>query len=558
MRHLKLLFVFLVLFYPLAAQAQDKDLVEAPISASPSYAKVALVIGVNDYQFATRLGMCVNDANSFAQFLQTKMGFPPEAITLMTDAPGTDRRLEPTFTKLSIALEAFIESVDEKSEVVLFYSGHGVRLNDEDYLVPQDGSPANIRQTCINYNALKNRLETKRPRRVLLIVDACRNIMAGKGDGGSGFGAGDASKEPQFAELRSCRPTEKSLEGDPRDFRAGVFTHFLLKGLDGDPEAVAPGGDLVTFDSLRSYVRGKVNQYVNAKYIGYKQNPIGYATLGAMVLAKAVKPVTPVVPVAPVVPVTPVVPDTPVAPPEDGNLQIASTKVSPIDGATMVYVPAGEFTMGSTGYDNENLVHKVYLDAYWIDKTPVTVAQYRKFCAATGRQMPQAPKWGWKEDHPIVSVTWDDANAYCKWAGKRLPTEAEWEKAARGADGRTYPWGNEFKSSRLWSSTDGEKKSTAPVGSFPAGASPYGCLDMAGNVWQWCADWYSKDYYGDSPGRNPTGPTFAQERVLRGGPWCGNITANFCASNRFRNSPGDRVISFGFRCAQSVNGKEVQ
>jgi len=117
------------------------------------------------------------------------------------------------------------------------------------------------------------------------------------------------------------------------------------------------------------------------------------------------------------------------------------------DRAEVVYIPAGEFTMGSkpgVGKSDEQPEHKVDLDGYWIYQTKVTVAQYRQFCQATGRSMPNAPSWGWKDDHPIVSVTWDDATAYAKWAGAALPTEAQWEKAARGTDGRIYPWGNEW------------------------------------------------------------------------------------------------------------------
>jgi formylglycine-generating enzyme required for sulfatase activity len=223
------------------------------------------------------------------------------------------------------------------------------------------------------------------------------------------------------------------------------------------------------------------------------------------------------------------------------------------DGVRMVAVPAGEFTMGEKdGTDNPE--HQVTLDGYWIDKNLVTVAQYQKFCEDSGRKMPDPPTWGWKADHPIVNVSWDDARAYADWAGASLPTEAQWEKAARGTDGRKYPWGDEWDTGKLWSSADGKKSGTAPVGSFPEGASPYGALDMAGNVWEWCADFYGKDYYKNSPALNPKGPRYSEERVLRGDSWADSNEDNFRCAYRVRGDPAVRADNLGFRCAVRAGG----
>jgi formylglycine-generating enzyme required for sulfatase activity len=235
-----------------------------------------------------------------------------------------------------------------------------------------------------------------------------------------------------------------------------------------------------------------------------------------------------------------------------------TTQINPKDGAEMVYVAAGEFLMGSKegeGYSDERPQHTVYLDGYWIYKTEVTVAQYRKFCQATGRAMPSVPSWGWQDAHPIVNVTWDDAVAYATWAGASLPTEAEWEKAARGTDGRLYPWGNEWDRSKCSNSVSGPPDKTSPVGSFPEGASPYGALDMAGNVWEWCADWYDQGYYQSSPLRNPTGPATGSARALRGGSWGNHTPDYFCAANRVNYTPTYWCNHYGFRCALRSPGQ---
>ena len=224
---------------------------------------------------------------------------------------------------------------------------------------------------------------------------------------------------------------------------------------------------------------------------------------------------------------------------------------NPIDGAEMIFIPEGEFLMGSDkskdnlAYNDELPQRKVYLDGYWIYKHEVTVARYRKFCQATGKQMPKSPGWGWQDNHPILNVTWHDAVAYCKWAGVELPTEAQWEKAARGTDGRIYPWGDKWDASKCNNYNTGPKQTT-PVGSYPQGDSPYGVMDMSGNVYEWCADWYDGKYYASAPNRNPQGPSSGQTRVLRGGSWVHHIPWYLRAAVRGGGGPvfGD----WGFRC----------
>jgi Sulfatase-modifying factor enzyme 1 len=231
---------------------------------------------------------------------------------------------------------------------------------------------------------------------------------------------------------------------------------------------------------------------------------------------------------------------------------------------TMVYVPGGAFQMGSAESDalanfDEKPPHPVTLDAFWIDKTEVTNAQYKK-CVQAGACKPSEFPDDWDtngDPQPVVGVSWYDAGAYCQWAGATLPTEAQWEKAARGMDGRIYPWGNETATCEYAVMAEGGqegcgRKPAWPVGSKPKGASPYGALDMAGNVWEWVADWYAADYYGGSPGSNPPGPDAGDERLMRGGGW-ETHGDELRAAYRYSGAPDSGEDEVGFRCAVSAS-----
>lgn len=232
-----------------------------------------------------------------------------------------------------------------------------------------------------------------------------------------------------------------------------------------------------------------------------------------------------------------------------------STQVSRVDRMTLVYVPAGQFLMGSGDPEadaepDERPQHTVFLDAFWLDRTEVTNEMYLR-CIEAGACTPpvRATRYGDERyaSHPIIGVTWGQAQDYCRWAGRRLPTEAEWEKAARGTDGRRFPWGNDEPTATR-ANFDQTYAGTSEVGRFPDGASPYGVLDMAGNVWEWVADGYDAAYYQSSPKRNPPGAESANQRVLRGGAWNAEASA-IRVANRFWAFPG-RNDTDGFRCAR--------
>jgi formylglycine-generating enzyme required for sulfatase activity len=285
----------------------------------------------------------------------------------------------------------------------------------------------------------------------------------------------------------------------------------------------------------------------------------------------------------------------------------------------MVLIPEGPFLMGNTEEDINKLLEldrnveasrfdveipqrEVYMSAYLIDKYPVTNAEYRKFIESGGYK--QRDFWsdaGWdyvlqakpldsdgvhnaldgEDDCPVVNVSWYEAEAFAKYAGKRLPTEAEWEKAARGTDGRIYPWGNEFDNAKLNCAESKIEKPT-PVTKFPDGISDYGCFDMAGNVWEWTADWFDSQYYRSAPDRDPQGPVKAEDKpffgrpedvgtsiyelepaeagdstlsdckVLRGGSWNGGGVIHIRCANRDYDEPDYKNDTIGFRCAGSL------
>ncbi len=249
----------------------------------------------------------------------------------------------------------------------------------------------------------------------------------------------------------------------------------------------------------------------------------------------------------------------------------------------MVLIPTGWFLMGSDkkqdrlAYLPELPQRKVYLDAYEIDKFEVTTVQFLKFVLAMNR----SPLIDWRYDggnfqetmanHPVMHVSWFDADAYCKWAGKRLPTEAEWEKAARGEDGRIYPWGNQ--PAGLSRSNFGRGGLSGPVRDRPErlmlyppiisvdkyenALSPYGLYQMVGNVSEWVADWYDRDYYKSAPEKNPRGPEHGTQRGFRGGGWI-DSTPSVRAAQRNGTEPNTKMNWLGFRCARDVKESPAQ
>jgi formylglycine-generating enzyme required for sulfatase activity len=241
---------------------------------------------------------------------------------------------------------------------------------------------------------------------------------------------------------------------------------------------------------------------------------------------------------------------------------------NPKDGYEMVRIPRGEAIFGTgpedpyfkeNSTDREKPQFKADIPEFYIGVYAVTNEQYFKFVKETGHRPPDRATWGdpvWKNGmfpekkakHPVVCVSWYDARAYCKWAGLSLPTELQWEKAARGSDGRIYPWGNKWDQNKLRNLNNAGSETTCAVDEYPRGASPFGVFNMSGNVWEWCEDWYQNDVYERYARKDLTLPKNGKTKVLRGGSWHGDNPLPFRCAVRLDKDPEDKASVSGFRC----------
>ncbi len=566
----------------------------------------AVVIGVSEYEAdGLTFPYADRDADEFYKFLSSPEGgaFPQDHLKKLTNK-------QVTLNSLRSALGTFLGQAEQNDYVVIYLSGHGLpdpRNTNNFYFLPSKADLNDLPGSAVEMREILRWVAEVPAKRKLLITDACHSGALGT--------AGPAKGPNQVNGF--LRVLAQSFEGLVvltssegyqlsqiyREKKHSYFTYFLLRALreeasqvDGSITGTRDG--IVDPREVYEWVRKEVMKATQNQQIPDKGGDLGIKIplaivreepkkrdkavallpgTGRMELKKAPPPTgadvtpPPPSPTPPPLfpfsskkrPLPPLVPSTPTEVARARPFEIPSglqKEIKGKDGAPMVLVPAGWFTMGSNdGQRDERPPHQVYLDAFYMDKFEVTTSLYGEFFATTGRQQPRY----WSDvrlvsdgDRPVVGVSWDDADAYCRHYKKRLPTEAEWEKAARGMEGRAYPWGNDAPTGRHanfgkhheWKGYNTLTK----VGSFEEGKSPYGIHDLAGNVWEWVADGYGRNYYLHSPDRNPKGPNSGEFRVLRGGSW-GNAPDDLRSAERLGLVPTTRYEILGFRCSQDAS-----
>ncbi len=516
-----------------------------------------LLVGCDDYQSTAipKLKYCVADTQALEKVLNQ-----PGTIVVRL---GTDREKQflPTRAKIIARITDVAAGAKPEDEVIVFFSGHGQGggSKGEQYLLPSDAEPDDLPNTAMSLQLLREKLLGSAAGVKILIVDACRSMARGP----AGI---DATGAQGLFVLQSCEPGRVSREDEVRGH--GRFSYWLARGLAGEADAPPSGNQdgYVDFDELYRFCEAGMRE--DAVTLGGQQVPLqsrDQATSAVPVLAavapKAVSPVlrppTAETPTSPepahpggAVPVAPQ--PAPATPRFQPGTQAGQVKTIALPGgATMdlVWVPSGSFMMGSNdGNPDEKPVHRVELDGFWIGKTEVTACQWRSVIGS----VPELVWWG--DDYPVARLGWNDAWSFCGKAGLSLPTEAQWEYAARGPQSSVYPWGDRWDKSRCQSCDDQHGyEQIAPVGTFPSGASWCGALDMAGNVDEWCLDWYDESFYGTpaATARNPANTNArSMQRVARGGCW--GTDASVCrAAHRDAYVSPSLGNGIGFRASQT-------
>jgi formylglycine-generating enzyme required for sulfatase activity len=472
--------------------------------------RYALLIANSNYQALPRLAAPAAEAATLGKAL-TAAGFD---VTYLQDGTFSDLRgrVEPNF----------LAKLSPGAVVLIYYSGYAIQRDQDNLLLPVDFNPKNtdlnIYQQARSLTGLVQSLEEKRPSLKIVVVEGSLQHQATFTHGsGPGLAIPDLSDTENVLLAFSASPNQ-AIEKPPAG-PVGMFTERLVEALR------QPGLALVN-------VFERVQREVGKSSAG-KQQPFFLSKVQEAFYFIA-----------------------PVVKAEERPIP----RVNRVDRQEYAFIPAGTFKMGCVGDDprcvpHEKPQHQVTISKpFWLGRTEVEIAAYQRFIDANKpRKMPgRGPEWDPRyriTNHPMTRITWEEADAYCKWAGGRLPTEAEWEYAARGGiENESYPLNSE--NSREKANFMGVKGNdrfdyTAPVRSFDP--NPFGLFDLAGNVWEWCGDWFSPDYYSKSPKADPQGPQSGSARVTRGGSWISDPAEHLRISYR-NNRFNDRSNAVGFRC----------
>ncbi len=498
-----------------------------------------ILIGINQYQDEAirSLTYAVADAKGLREVLgdMDRMPYRKVFFQLFTD----DAEKKPTRRNIFEHLGAVSKNAAPEDTILFFFSGHGIEDGGNSYLLPSDAGIQNPARTAIAFSDVSEDLRRSKARKQVFILDACHSGGTRKDKG-----VADTLSRESIARLQQALQTEGrvvlsscGVDQVSYEFTAeghGVYTFYLMEALMGQADHDEDG--FITVDEAHEYVLDKVRDWAFANSVSQVPRKDQSNVTDSIILTM-----------------------------DKGKLDgdepepydAAQTIIADYDGMEQLFIPAGKFIMGSPpgeGRSDEQPWHEVYLDAYYMDVHEVTNAQYRLFLTATGHPEPaywDDPQFN-QPDQPVVGVSWYDANAYAKWVGRRLPTEAEWERAARSTDRRTYPWGNRWDT-RQYAPGD------APISVRKAvrDRSDLPLLGIAGNVSEWVADYYRPDYYRANAGgrwANPLGPDsggLLKLRVIRGGSWARYDDDMTRCAFRDKNMPNMKFNNVGFRLAMS-------
>ena len=598
--------IFLLPLTVVRAQSPSPHLFVSPATGDGVSSVWGVFVGVSTYTHKDlNLTYAHKDAEKLYQFFVTQFQgkIPPDQFKLLQNEQA---KRGPILR----AIKEVLRRAQRGDVVIIFLAMHGLLdASGEDlFFLTHDADPNLPEDEGVSRHDLLRQVGKSKAGKIVLLLDACHTGAFGSSSKVVQQRAVNAASinrllkemgqaQKGLAVFASSSAAEFSHEGKRYCGGHGAFTCGLLTGLRGEADTNQNG--LVELRELYDYTyrtvtkstRGLQNPDIDGRYDNGL--PLAYTFGGPKTLMEpakkkaassssvsiekfqalqqrirelelekkaAISLLRPSVPP----------PGSLVAPPREPEVD---ERASPLplprditgkDGAPMVLIPQGKFLRGSAnrGFDNERPLREVELDAYYLDKYEVTTGLYRQFMKVTGQEAPGF--WPLVSadrdiDKAVVGVSWNDAKAYCEWAEKRLPTEAEWEKAARGTEGQTYPWGDMHPTQSLanfnqqWTEEETYSKRIKDVGSYEHGKSPYGVYDMAGNVWEWTADWYDPNYYPISPSQNPKGPESGKTRVVRGGYW-GDTTSRWLrSSTRGSNAVGTQGVFLGFRCAKDAS-----